>query len=172
MLTDSKFTTSLIADEPSVLSSDTWCTVPFSQTSKTVLGKPVDILLQLPTCLPLRNLMRKYAYSNPPKAGFLKRQLKITAKRLLSRLDDFWQQHKEDIDPDYDQRLQQTLCASTFTSEDWFAPHHVPCADPFPFQSAADAYLASMYDARRLTVLGFLASTLQEQAGIVIIETL
>ncbi|KAE9368866.1 hypothetical protein N431DRAFT_547735 [Stipitochalara longipes BDJ] len=152
------FITSLLADERSALSSELWCTVPFSNTPKTPFDTLVDILLQLPSCLPLRNEMRKNAYSNPTKSGLLKRQLGIAANNLFSRLDEFWEDYKEDIDPDYDQRLQQISCTSTFITEDWFTPHHLPCSHHFPFKSASDAYFTSMYDSGKLIVLGFLAS--------------
>jgi hypothetical protein len=153
-----KFTTALIADEPSVLAADEWCTVPFARIPKTPFDKLVDILLQLPSCLPCRNEMRKNSYSNPTKACLLRLQLGSTAKRLLDRLDDFWTEYKEEVDPAYDQRRGEISPASTFTNEDRLEGHQVPSTQQSPFKSASDAYFTSMYDSGKIITLGFLAT--------------
>jgi hypothetical protein len=150
--------TSLIADQPSILASRSWCTVPFERVSKSSFDELVDILLQLPSFLPCRNEIRKISFSNPTRAGLMQRELALSAGRLLSSLDEFWQRYKNEIDPLYDNRLQEIACAANHVNEDWFEQDQVPCTHNFPFAGASDAYFTAMYNAGRLIVLGLLAS--------------
>ncbi|KAH8773954.1 hypothetical protein BGZ57DRAFT_983527 [Hyaloscypha finlandica] len=135
-----KFTTALLADEPSVLAADEWCTVPFDRIPKTPFDKLVDILLQLPS------------------SGLLRRQLGSTAKRLLDRLHDFWTEYKEEVDLAYDQHLGEISSASTFTNKNWIEEHQVSSTQQSPFKSASDGYFTSMYDSGKIITLGFLAT--------------
>ena len=140
-------------DEPSALASELWCTVPFNQNPKTPFDKLLDILLQLPSCLPIRNEMRKLRETDSSTSECLRRYLGITAKHLLRRLEVFWQQHKDGIDPDYDQRIQR---------HDSHVASDLRCWEPnlsmHPFKSSVDAYFTSMYDVGQLIVLGFLGA--------------
>ena len=148
-----QFTTSLIIDEPSILASELWCTVPFNENQKTPFDKLVDILLQLPSCLPIRNEMRKLRDSDPSTSECLRRYLGITAKHLLHRLEEFWLHHKDEIDPDYDQRLLRLGSHPAGDFQYW-----EPNPYMHPFKSCANAYFTSMYDAGMLIVLGFLGA--------------
>jgi hypothetical protein len=104
--------------------------------------------------------MRQNSFSNPTKAESLRRQLSITAKQLLSLLDDFWQEHKQDIDPHHTRRLQ---AISLSTPSYLLTEHEVElpwfsCTQPFAFKSPSNAYITSMYDAGKLIVMGYLAA--------------
>jgi hypothetical protein len=77
----------------------------------------------------------------------------MTAQHIYSRLEQFWQDHKAEVDPNYDQRIQalSVLVPSTEAI--------VPATSCFaPFQNSSDAYFTSMYDSGNLIVLGYLAS--------------
>ncbi|CZR68650.1 uncharacterized protein PAC_18549 [Phialocephala subalpina] len=142
------FITALTEDQPSVFASILWCTVPFQQTEKTPFDKLVDILLQLPSCLPYRNEMRKTRNSHVTTSESLRRYLETTASHILSQLDEFWQENKDAIDPDYDQRLIQTITSHSSNKVDG--------QQSIPFTSPANAYFTSMYDAGRFITLGLL----------------
>jgi hypothetical protein len=120
---------------------------------KRPFDKLVDLLLQLPSCLPCRNEMRKTRDSDPIKSEALRRHLDTTAKHLLSRLEEFWQEHKNEVDPDYDQRLQ-TISSNLTNKEDSHRP--IPCTQQF--KSTSDACFTSMYDAGKVITLGCLGA--------------
>lgn len=111
----------------------------------------MDVLLQLPTCLPIRNELRKLQQTNSTTSERLRRYLDTTAKHLLNRLDEFWQEHKDEIDLHYDQRIQE-IALHIISQQGALQP--VPYFRKF--KSSPDAYLTSMYDAGKLIVLGFL----------------
>jgi hypothetical protein len=133
--------------------SEAWCTVPFGRIPKTPFDKLVDILLQLPSCLPCRNEMRKAQYSHPSKSQALRIGLATTAKRLNRRLDELWQEHMNEVDPNYDQRLQVISSHLVDNKDD---NRSIPCTHYKKFKSSSDAYLISMYEAGKLITLGFL----------------
>ncbi|KAF8848301.1 hypothetical protein BDZ45DRAFT_733024 [Acephala macrosclerotiorum] len=144
----SAFIISLTEDQPSLLASVLWCTVPFHRIEKTPFDTLVDILLQLPSCLPVRNEMRKTRESHTATSESLRSHLHTAASHLSSRLDDFWKDNKDTIDPEYHQRLIQATVSPSEIEADG--------RQPIPFTSPAKAYFTSMYDAGKLITLSLL----------------
>jgi hypothetical protein len=145
--------TSLIADEPSPFASEAWCTIPFQQNPKTVFDQLVDILLQLPSCLPCRNEMRRLKDVDPITSEILRRDLGTTSQHIFTRFIQFWDDQKSQFDPDYDQRIEEI----TLLIQDDEANQRSLSLTP-PFQSSFAAYFASMYDAGSIIALGHLAT--------------
>jgi hypothetical protein len=143
----------LITDKPSVLASELWCTVPFDQNPKAPFDELVDILLQLPTCLPCRNEMRNLQEKNPLKSEVLRRYIGSNAKHLLCRLGEFWENNKCEIDPNYDRRREEI---SSHLAEYEDREKQVVCKHQF--QSPSNAYITSMYDAGRVITLGLMGA--------------
>ena len=97
--------------------------------------------------------MRSIRDESPAKSEVLRRCLGTTAKYLLSRLDDFWLEHKEEVDPDYDQRIQGI---SSYLANDKGDRQEI--LRTHPFKSSPDAYVTSMFDAGKLIALGLLGA--------------
>ncbi|RFU36251.1 hypothetical protein B7463_g107, partial [Scytalidium lignicola] len=151
--TQGAFIIALTRDVPSVFASERWCTVPFLLHPKTPYDRLVDLLLQLPGYLPIRNAMRSLQKDDPVKSDALARCLTNSVQHLLSQLDDLWQEQMPQIDPDYDVRFKAL-------SSHVLNPHtsNQPLPYTTPFQNSTNAYFASMYDAGNIIALGCLAA--------------
>lgn len=146
-----KFTISLTFDQPCSLASDLWCTVPFKQNPKTPFDRLIDLLLQLPSCLPYRNEMRSVQYENPTRFEILREYVGNAAKDLVNRLDDFWQEYKNQVDPDYAQRMRTISSRLPVDAEQETICTH-------PFKSPPDAYLTSIFDVGKVIALRILGA--------------
>jgi hypothetical protein len=138
----------MVLDKPSIFASEIWCTVPFELQPKSSLSRLLDILLQLPSCLPIRNEMRKLREQDPVASELLRQKLETAAQQILSRLKQFRKDEWPHIDSDNGQRLKgdQDIV-------DRMPPHRTARS-----QNAFSAYLKMMYDAGNIIVLGQLAA--------------
>jgi hypothetical protein len=139
-------------EEPSPFAAEEWCTIPFDVYPKTAFDVLIDILLQLPSCLSSFNEMRKQAGSRASKK--LREEVIAQARRIISDLNRFWNQHKAQIDPNYDRRwlcnldvdLGHVCGSSTVYST--------------PFQSPFMATFTALYDTASMLGLRYLGAAL------------
>lgn len=147
------FITSLTADEPSPFASTSWCTLPFQENPKDVFDLLVDILLQLPSCLPCRNEMRRLRDEDPIRSEMLRYDLDTNAQHNLKQLTTFWDEQKQHYDPHYDRRIEEII---SLIREDESAQQSL--SSTLPFISSFAAYLTSMYDSGNIITLRCLAA--------------
>lgn len=127
--------------------------IPFQQNPKTPFDHLIDILLQLPSCLPVRNGMRRLREDDPVASETLRRDLGTTAEHIFRRLIEFWDEQKPIFDPDYNQRFEEL---AALIEEDETNQGFLPFIPPF--RNSFAAYLASMYDAGSIIALSHLAA--------------
>ncbi|KAH8817128.1 hypothetical protein F5884DRAFT_778512 [Xylogone sp. PMI_703] len=149
----SSFVIALTRDVPSTLASEPWCTIPFSVHTKSPFDRLVDLLLQLPACMPIRNTMRASREKDILESEILAQCLTNTAQHILSQIHALWENQKLEMDPDYDTRLEtlSSHLSNPLTSNQ-------PPPYTIPFLSSTNAYFASMYDAGNIIALGCLAA--------------
>ncbi|KAF4629248.1 hypothetical protein G7Y89_g8903 [Cudoniella acicularis] len=146
-------TTSMVLDKPSIFASEIWCTVPFELQPKSSLSRLLDILLQLPSCLPIRNKMRKLREQDPIASELLRQKLEAAAQQIQSRLNQFKKDEWPHIDSDNGQRLKRI---SVMIQDDVI--DRSPLHRTAPSQNPFSAYLRTMYDAGNIIVLSQLAA--------------
>jgi hypothetical protein len=143
-------------NKPSIFASKQWCTVPFQFTTKTALDNLVDLLLQLPSCLPYRNEMRQQRDKDPDKSEVIREYLSTKAQGLQNRLHHYWEENRDRVDPEYTFRID---AFSLISQDPTDSESPIPCM--VPFQTTSDAYITAMYDAGNIIVSGYLAATSQ-----------
>jgi hypothetical protein len=139
-----QISTSMILEEPSILASKPWSTIPFQQNHKMPLDTLLDIMHQLPSCFPYQNEMLKMRCKNPPASDAARQNLASTLQHVLHRLDQFWETHKSEIDPKYDDRVASQIETGHYHT--------------IEFESPYAATVTSLYDSANVIVFTSLAS--------------
>lgn len=138
-------------DVPCVFASEVWTTIPFALHPKAPIDKLVDILLQLPGCTPLFNNITKPHDQASLALESAKVDLFNRAEPILLQLDDFWTEHKSDVDPDYDRRVHfnSSQGEEDFSSTEGILilPRGVPFRDTFA------ATFTALYDSANIIAL-------------------
>lgn len=101
-------------------------------------------MLQLPSCLPGRKQMLKLRTKNPTASDAAKRNLGTQLQYILNRLNQFWERHKSEIDPNYDFRIKSRV--------------ETGCCTTIPFESVFAATFTSLYDSANIIACNYLAS--------------
>jgi len=141
----------MVLDKPSIFASEIWCTVPFGSQPKSSFSRLLDILLQLPSCLPIRNQMRELREQDPDASELLRQKLEATAQQIQSRFKQFREDELLYIYSDNGQRLKESSAMIRDDIADQ-SPLH-------PSHNTFSAYLKMMYDAGNIIVLNYLAAT-------------
>ena len=133
-------------EKPSIFASERWCAIPFESNPKTPFDELIDILLQLPCCLPCRNDMKRLHDDDPEISEVPRRELVTTAQDILSSLDRFWEENSE-MDQSYDERIADALPA---------IEQNCALSAVIPFKNTFIASFISLYDAGNLIVWSYL----------------
>ena len=145
-------------DEPSVFASEPWTTIPFSLHPKVPIDKLIDVLLQLPGCTPLFNNMTVSQGQDPWRSESIRVELFDRAQGILSQLDQFWTQHKLDIDPYYHRRVHANFSLREEGSPS-IGDTLGASSGGLPFRDSFRATFTAMYDAANICALRYLSAT-------------
>jgi len=145
-------------DEPSVFASEPWTTIPFSLHPKVPIDELIDVLLQLPSCTPLFNNMTVSQGQDPSRSESIRVELFDRAQGILSQLDQFWTQHKLDIDPHYHQRIRTN---SSLREEGSPSIGDILRASSrgLPFRDSFTATFTATYDSANIIALRYISTT-------------
>ena len=145
-------------DEPSVFASEPWTTIPFSLHPKVPIDKLMDVLLQLPGCASLFKNMTVSEGQDPLRPESIRVELFDRAQGILSQLDQFWMQHKLDIDPYYHRRVH----ANSSLREEG-SPSIGDTLGAFSrgllFRDSFRATFTAMYDSANIQALRYISAT-------------
>ena len=100
-------------------------------------------MLQLPSCLPGRKQMLKLRTKDPTGSDAAKSNFGTTLQHILNRLNQFWEFHKSEIDPNYDFRIKSHV-------ETGYCP-------TIPFESVLAATFTSLYNSANIIAFTYLA---------------
>ncbi|KAI9841166.1 MAG: hypothetical protein M1837_000954 [Sclerophora amabilis] len=149
-------------EEPCLFASEDWCTIPFFLHAKSPFDKFVDILVQLPGCLPLRIDMERLKEEEVVASENSRRGLVMQAEKLLSLLDQFWEQHRWQVDPDYDKRWYSNYLMEECGLRDVASPYGGGAI----FTNTFTATFTALYDAANIIVLRNLTAASSPTTGI------
>ena len=92
------FYLSFATNQPSVLASEAWCSVPFP-LGKTPIDRLIDICLQLPGCIAQKARLDRPNQSDPEERAKARRDIEKTAWNLIFDLDAWWETTRAHIGP-------------------------------------------------------------------------
>lgn len=145
-------------DEPSVFTSEPWTTIPFSLHPKAPIDELIDVLLQLPDCASLFNNMTVSQGQDPSRSESVRVELFNRAQGILSQLDQFWTQHKLDIDPYYHRRVHANSSIREEGSQS-IGDTLAASSEELPFRDPFRATFTAMYDSANIIALKYISAT-------------
>ena len=130
-------------DKETFFASDEWCTIPFLKMKKTTSDRLNDIMLKIPECLDLRNKLLDERKNGSPSLPATADALAGKAQWLVIRLQEYWKEYGNDIDPDYEWDQYQECSNFQTAAESWTitTPH------PVHFRTKAAAKIVAEFDA-------------------------
>ncbi|KAF2496716.1 hypothetical protein BU16DRAFT_560037 [Lophium mytilinum] len=141
---------SMTLEEPSIFSTDMWNTIPFELQPPSEFDELVGLMLQIPSCLPLRNEMQRFRGTDPVASELYRTHLNSKAQHILLCLHQYWQQYQQYIDPNYERRLKRT--------SPLFGVDYSPLHNHVIFQDSCSATYTAQYDSANIAALTYLTA--------------
>ncbi|KAF2801614.1 uncharacterized protein BDZ99DRAFT_528339 [Mytilinidion resinicola] len=141
---------SMTLEEPSIFSTDVWNTVPFKLQPPSAFDELVGIMLQIPSCLPLRNEMQKFQGVDAVASELYRTYLASKSQHILLCLHQYWEQYQQYIDPNYERRMNR--------SSPLFGADYSPLDEDVIFQDSCSATYTAQYDSANIAALTYLTA--------------